>query len=57
MGSYKKSVAAAIAALITILSAFGVDVRAWATPEVIGAVSSLAGAALVYFLPNKGSGA
>ena len=52
MESYRKSVAAVLAAVVTILAGFGLDIRAWATPEILGTISSALGALLVYWLPN-----
>ncbi len=51
--AYTKSIAAALAALTTILAGFGIDPGQWGSSEAIGALASLIGTALVYFLPNK----
>ncbi len=53
MHTYNKAVAAALAAGITLLAGFGIDLGDWGSGEIVGAAATLIGAALVYFLPNK----
>lgn len=51
MSNYRKSIAAAVGAVITILSAVGlIDVVA---PEVQAAIVTLLTTAAVYLIPNK----
>ena len=55
MTAYNKAIAAFLTSIVALLTGFGVDLGQWSSTETIGAVATLVGAALVYFVPNKTS--